>query len=671
MRVAYGNHRSRGWLVASVLALFVLGGAAAIGSNEHSSHSNLAGANVIGEGNSNPANTSLVGRSEAQSNPGVGTPNVVATIPVGNTSAPEPPAFDPVSGELFVPDYDSNNVSIINGSSDVVTATVAVGTSPIAAVYDPTNNLVYVVNAGSSNVSVISGSNNSLVSSIGVGGFPNAPTLVPASGDIYVSNSDSGNISVISAATDRVTASIEVGDEPEQPVLDGTSGDLYVANDLYISVIDPNDDSVVDTIRIPSDLGLNPPVFDSETGDLYFTEARGSDVLVLSGANDSFVGNVSGAAPTGSSAVLDPLTGDLYVVANEGSSTAANITVVATPSDTVLGTILTPGVPQAPVLDAYDGNLYVPVQNQTDLLGGLGGGNVSVINGIDVETTLAVGQYPLTPTYDSTNHDVYVANWGSIAPSTVSVISPNGTSSSGPLMIVSFSADPNVVPENHTTTLAVVASGGSGVVSYNYSGLPPGCVTENAPSLSCSPGALGYFTVNATVSDAAGHSAQLSTGLSVVMAPAPGTSDVVFEERGLPVGHLWSVTLSGSLPATSVASLLTVDAPNGSYTFTVGSISGFAATPGSGSLHVSGSTLLEPISFRAGTGGGSSNSGWLGLPNNDGAWLVSAVLVLAIGIALAWLLTRGRRGKSDPPKSRARSSRESMYDPPSSPPPPS
>jgi YVTN family beta-propeller protein len=597
-------------------------------------------------------------------------PGVVATIPVGNFSGPEPPAYDSATGDLFVPEYDADNVSVIDGDSEQVVATVTVGIGPIAAVYDPTNNLVYVVNSESDDVSILSGSNDSLVTSVGVGSYPDAPTLVPASGDVYVSNYDSGNVSVISAVTDQVVTSIGVGDEPDQPVLDTTNGDLYVANDLYISVLDPSDNTLIDTIRLPSDLGLNPPVFDSGTGDLYFTEALGSNVLVLSGENNSFVGNVAVAASSGSTAVLDPMTNDLYVVTNEGTSSASNITIVSTTSNTVVGSIRTPGVPQAPVLDAFDGNLYFPEQNQTDLLNGIGGGNVSVVNGVDVEATLPVGADPLTPTYDPATHDVYVANWDSATPATVSVISPTGTSEPGPLTIDSFAASPSAVVENQTTILTVDASGGTGDYGYAYSGLPPGCTNQNTSSLSCSPGALGSFTVNVTVTDSDGHSLQRSTGLVVIPMPSPGTYDVVFEESGLPPGHAWSVTLAGSPPASSLASYLTQEKPNGSYSYTIGSVSGYSVTPSTGTLLVAGSTVIQSISFRSTSTSGPANAGWLGLPGNEGVLLIAALVAVAAAVALTWLWRQRHRGKMGPASGQQKARRESVYDPPAPPPPP-
>src|SRR5207237_4086644 len=69
-------------------------------------------------------------------------------------------AYDSENMYVYVADYGSNNVSVIDGTT--VGATVPVGTLPGALAYDGGNGFVYVANFGSyyyssSNVSVISG----------------------------------------------------------------------------------------------------------------------------------------------------------------------------------------------------------------------------------------------------------------------------------------------------------------------------------------------------------------------------------------------------------------------------------------------------------------------------------------------------------------------------------
>jgi len=50
----------------------------------------------------------------------------------------------------------SNNVTIIDGATNLVTATIAVGTSPHDTCYDTTTAQVYVTNTGSNTVTEIS-----------------------------------------------------------------------------------------------------------------------------------------------------------------------------------------------------------------------------------------------------------------------------------------------------------------------------------------------------------------------------------------------------------------------------------------------------------------------------------------------------------------------------------
>src|SRR5438876_1039971 len=101
---------------------------------------------------------------------------------------------------VYVADYGSNNVSVIDGTT--VVATVPVGTLPGALAYDGGNGFVYVANFGSyyyssSNVSVISGT--VVVATVPVGNCPDGVAYDSGNGYLYVSNYCSGTVSVISA----------------------------------------------------------------------------------------------------------------------------------------------------------------------------------------------------------------------------------------------------------------------------------------------------------------------------------------------------------------------------------------------------------------------------------------------------------------------------------------
>jgi len=83
-------------------------------------------------------------------------PAAVQTIPIDG--APIGVAVSPRTGEIYVPDYGSDEdgtISVINGRTDTVTGTIPVGNSQSVAV-SPQTGKVYVGNHATNSVSVIS-----------------------------------------------------------------------------------------------------------------------------------------------------------------------------------------------------------------------------------------------------------------------------------------------------------------------------------------------------------------------------------------------------------------------------------------------------------------------------------------------------------------------------------
>jgi hypothetical protein len=72
--------------------------------------------------------------------------------------------------------------------------------------------------------------------------------------------------------------------------------------------------------------------------------------------------------------------------------------------------------------------------------------------------------------------------------------------------------------------------------------------------------------------------------------------EVRFGETGLPMGTAWSVTLNG-YTQTSTARVIAFFEPAGSYSFTVGSVTGYTATPSSGTELVTTSWVFQVITF--------------------------------------------------------------------------
>jgi hypothetical protein len=84
-------------------------------------------------------------------------------------------------------------------------------------------------------------------------------------------------------------------------------------------------------------------------------------------------------------------------------------------------------------------------------------------------------------------------------------------------------------------TLSVQASGGTGTLRYSYSGLPPGCTSNDTSVLSCTPLLAGSWTVQATVIDATNGTASRSATV-VVNAAGPAKPSHLLSVLASPLG---------------------------------------------------------------------------------------------------------------------------------------
>jgi YVTN family beta-propeller protein len=114
-----------------------------------------------------------------------------------------------------VANSDSDDVSVIDTSTNTVVATFGVGNSPLGVAVRPGGGKVYVANAHSNNVSGIATFSNTVGVTVGVGSIPFGVEITPDGGRVYVANGWSDDVSVIDTSTNKVVATIDgVGDAP-------------------------------------------------------------------------------------------------------------------------------------------------------------------------------------------------------------------------------------------------------------------------------------------------------------------------------------------------------------------------------------------------------------------------------------------------------------------------
>ncbi len=123
--------------------------------------------------------------------------SVVAAVPVG--SGPIGVVFDSANGDIYVTNHSSNSVSVINGTTNRVVATIHLGSLsyPSGVAFDSANGDIYVTNYPFNSVSVINDTTNTVVATIPFGSSTFGVAFDPANGDIYVTNHSSNSVSVI------------------------------------------------------------------------------------------------------------------------------------------------------------------------------------------------------------------------------------------------------------------------------------------------------------------------------------------------------------------------------------------------------------------------------------------------------------------------------------------
>jgi len=208
---------------------------------------------------------------------------------------------------------------------------------------------------------------------------------------------------------------------------------------------------------------------------------------------------------------------------------------------TVAGDTVTVDVVFSPVL-------YVVTFNETGLPSGVQwsisvqGGPGGTTTGTSISISLPNGSY----NYSATTPDsAYASSGGSFvvdgAPLTVPV-----TFSALPPLTVSPTATHNPVDEGQSTTISAGASGGSGTYSsYRWTGLPSGC-SGSRSSFRCVPaiGSAGNYTVQVTVTDSKGNTANGSFTLTVVPALHAGNSSAA--PNPTQVGASTAISTSGA-----------------------------------------------------------------------------------------------------------------------------
>jgi YVTN family beta-propeller protein len=177
------------------------------------------------------------------------TNTVTATIPLSE----EPYgaiAITPNGQYAYV--ADGNQVSVINIPTNTIIANISTG-SPMGIAITPNGQYTYVTNPNNDRISVINTSTNTVMATItAIGNWPKDIAITPNGEYAYVTNQKNNTVSVISTSTNTVIANISVGNDPYSVAVTPNGQYAYVTNngDNTVSIINTLTNTVTATLPV-------------------------------------------------------------------------------------------------------------------------------------------------------------------------------------------------------------------------------------------------------------------------------------------------------------------------------------------------------------------------------------------------------------------------------------
>ena len=261
--------------------------------------------------------------------------------------------YDPHNDHIFVDNSWSDNITVLNGTTNTIIKSIKVGTDPYSISYNPENRGVGFVNGTNCQYYLLNSSNRAIRS-----GNMNNPYSAydPSNGYVYLPRTSCSYVSVREKSTNKLIKHITVENCPADVAYNPINNYLYVThmNSDNITVINGTTNTIIK--EIPVGTATDDIVYDSFNNYIYALELFCRHVVVINTTTNSVVKNISmQSIPDG--IAYDPLNNYIYV----GESSTANVSIIDSATNKIIENI---GVGKSPNSIAYDPlNNYIYVAN--------------------------------------------------------------------------------------------------------------------------------------------------------------------------------------------------------------------------------------------------------------------------------------------------------------------
>ena len=295
-------------------------------------------------------------------------------------------------GLIYAITSSKDTVVAIDGASGAVTA-IPVGKGPKAVAVNPVKNRAYVINEFSGTMSVIDGATNRVSATVDVGPLPSSIALNPETNKIYVARSyGNGFITVVDGATNTPTQ-VKVGVEANAIAVNSKSNKIYLVGyeDHSVTVVDGATDT---SSKVPAGTHLWEIAVDPARNRIYLPNSGDGRVDVIHDQSSSTV--AAGSFPC--AVALDPASDRAYVLNYGSDSYGGEYRKQHGDGDGAHGKTATGDRGER--------------EDPSDLRGEYAQRNVTVIDGNThtVVAVVAAGEGPYSIAVNAVTNKVYVAN---------------------------------------------------------------------------------------------------------------------------------------------------------------------------------------------------------------------------------------------------------------------
>ncbi|GLV75964.1 hypothetical protein Shyhy02_39640 [Streptomyces hygroscopicus subsp. hygroscopicus] len=242
-------------------------------------------------------------------------------------SSPIYAAVSPNGQRVYVTNFGSGSVSVIDTATHTVRTTIAVPAGPWGIAIAPDGLHAYVAAFGNSHVVVIDTATNTVTQDITGLNKPLGLAVTPDGSRVYVASQGGNRVDVISTATNTVTASVPVGIGPRNLAITPDGAEVYVTEEgtNTVRVIDTATNTVTAVLTgftFPRGVAVSP-----DGQRVYVTDYGGDQLDVIDTSIHAVVDTYTGLSiPFGVAVTSDGL---LAYVACDGNDSVAVLDLIA------------------------------------------------------------------------------------------------------------------------------------------------------------------------------------------------------------------------------------------------------------------------------------------------------------------------------------------------------